>query len=257
MRLQELCQKKMRARVVFPLTRWASDDTMSLRRCWATIRHCWATIRASKPNLLAIPSRTDEVAGAADARILPFGGGTCERPETFQRDRQDDEQLAPGAVLPPHPDIRSQRIVARIVLQQRADEHKRREREGRPHRRQIGPALVWTPQRVRQAADGAVTAGVSNWAEEGNSDAIPAGKLGNAPAGSGSLDQAAVDARVVHGVVDWAESGNTDQVPSNKLGNVPAAGLDQDAAWKLRSLGVVHERIDYDRLPDAVHVDDL
>ena len=40
--------------------------------------------------------------------------------------------------------------------------------------------------------------------------------------GGGGLDQAAVDARVAAGVEDWAETGNTDPIPAGKLTNAPA-----------------------------------
>ena len=62
----------------------------------------------------------------------------------------------------------------------------------------------------------------ATWAEDGNTDQIPANKLGNAP--SGGLDQAAVDARVAAGVADWAEQGDTSQIPANKLSNAPTGG---------------------------------
>ena len=45
-----------------------------------------------------------------------------------------------------------------------------------------------------------------------------------APAGGG-LDTAEVDARVAAGVLDWAETGNTDAIPAAKLTNVPAPTL--------------------------------
>ena len=66
-------------------------------------------------------------------------------------------------------------------------------------------------------ADARVAAGVADWAEEGNADAIPAGKLTNAPSGGGGLDQAAVDARVKAGVDDWAETGDTSRIPESKM----------------------------------------
>ena len=64
--------------------------------------------------------------------------------------------------------------------------------------------------------DARVAAGVSNWAETGNTDAIPAGKLSAAP-GADALNQTEVDARVREGVADWAETGNTDKIPDAKL----------------------------------------
>ena len=56
-------------------------------------------------------------------------------------------------------------------------------------------------------ADG-VRALVSDWAETGNSDPIPADKLANAPAGVGAYP--------------WATAGNTDPIPADKLANAPA-----------------------------------
>ena len=50
-----------------------------------------------------------------------------------------------------------------------------------------------------------------------------------AAASGGGLNQGQVDARVAAGVADWAEEGNTDDIPANKLGNVPDAGLDTAA----------------------------
>ena len=64
------------------------------------------------------------------------------------------------------------------------------------------------------AVDARVQAGVSDWAEEGNTDAIPAGKLSNAPAGSGGgLNQAAVDARIAQP----ARAGDTSRWPDSKM----------------------------------------
>ena len=65
--------------------------------------------------------------------------------------------------------------------------------------------------------DARVAAGVHDWAEAGNTDAIPAAKLTNAPGGSGGLTEAQVDARVAEGVEDWAEKDNTDLIPSSKI----------------------------------------
>lgn len=42
------------------------------------------------------------------------------------------------------------------------------------------------------------------------------------PAGMGGLDQAAVDARIQAGVEDWAEAGNTSAIPVGKLTNAPS-----------------------------------
>ena len=71
--------------------------------------------------------------------------------------------------------------------------------------------------------DARVAAGVLDWAEDGNTDLIPAAKLTNAP---GGLTQTQVDARVAAGVLDWAEDGNTDLIPAAKLTNAPG-GLTQ------------------------------
>ncbi len=96
-----------------------------------------------------------------------------------------------------------------------------------------------TNAEIDARADARVAAGVSDWAEEGDTSQIPLNKLGNAPSGGGGgLTQAQVDARVAAGVSDWAEEGNTDQVPSNKLGNVPARGLNQNEANALITAGV-------------------
>ena len=84
------------------------------------------------------------------------------------------------------------------------------------------------PAGLSQAqVDARVQAGVSDWAEQGNTDQIPANKLNNAPSGSGGLTQAQVDARVAAGVLDWAETGNTDPIPAAKLTNAPG-GLTED-----------------------------
>ena len=69
---------------------------------------------------------------------------------------------------------------------------------------------------------------VSDWAEEGNTDAIPAGKLTNAPSSGGGLSQAAVDARVKAGVADWAETADTSNLPAAKLPDIPLANLPAD-----------------------------
>ena len=64
----------------------------------------------------------------------------------------------------------------------------------------------------------AVVAGVLSWARTGNTDPIPAGKLTNAPTGSGGggLTEAQVDARVQALVEDWAEvSGG--RIPEARL----------------------------------------
>ena len=82
---------------------------------------------------------------------------------------------------------------------------------------------------IQNIADDAVANGVADWAEEGNTDQIPADKLGNAPAGeSGGLTQDQVDARVQAGVSDWAEEGNTDAIPTGKLPGSATDGLSQE-----------------------------
>ena len=68
--------------------------------------------------------------------------------------------------------------------------------------------------------DDRVQAGVEDWAEDGNSDLIPATKLTNAP----GLSESAVDDRVEAGVADWAEDGNADLIPAAKLANAPSGG---------------------------------
>ena len=50
-----------------------------------------------------------------------------------------------------------------------------------------------------------------------------------AASAGGGLNRSQVDARVAAGVADWAEEGNTDDIPADKLGNVPDAGLDTAA----------------------------
>lgn len=64
----------------------------------------------------------------------------------------------------------------------------------------------------------AVVAGVLSWARTGNTDPIPAGKLTNAPSGSGDggLSEAQVDARVQALVEDWAEAGGG-RIPEGRL----------------------------------------
>ena len=54
----------------------------------------------------------------------------------------------------------------------------------------------------------------ASWAGD-NTELIPATKLTNAP--SSGLNQSAVDARVKAGVLDFAETGNTDAIPKTKL----------------------------------------
>ena len=98
--------------------------------------------------------------------------------------------------------------------------------------------------------DARVRRGVYDWAEVGNNERIPSGKLGNAPTGitvgqvdariapwarsnagvavpgnllgnAPGLRQDAVDARVRDGVADWAETGNTEHIPTDKLPDFP------------------------------------
>ena len=61
----------------------------------------------------------------------------------------------------------------------------------------------------------------------GGESGITAGD-GGGGSGSG-LSQSDVDARVRAGVLDWAEQGNTDQIPADKLGNAGGAATDQVA----------------------------
>ena len=73
---------------------------------------------------------------------------------------------------------------------------------------------------------------VPAWARTGDTTAIPADKLTNAPGASGGLNESAVDARVATLVEDWAEVGDSTQIPTNKLDNAAAAsgsGLNQNA----------------------------
>ena len=48
--------------------------------------------------------------------------------------------------------------------------------------------------------------------------------LFNLPTGSSGLTQSQVDARIQAGVSDWAEQGNTDPIPAAKLTNAPSGG---------------------------------
>ena len=60
-----------------------------------------------------------------------------------------------------------------------------------------------------------IDARIADWAETGNTNPIPEGKLVNAP-----VSTTAVDARIA----DWAETGNTEAIPADKLTNAPSAG---------------------------------
>ena len=64
----------------------------------------------------------------------------------------------------------------------------------------------------------------ASWAEEGNTDPIPAGKLTNAPAGT---DEASVNRLIKAGVSDWAETANTDPIPASKLANAPGGSANE------------------------------
>ena len=67
-----------------------------------------------------------------------------------------------------------------------------------------------------------VDARIADWAETGDTSAIPADKLINAPGGqSGGLSANDVDARIA----DWAQTGDTSDIPADKLDNAP--GLTQ------------------------------
>ena len=59
---------------------------------------------------------------------------------------------------------------------------------------------------------------IADWAENSNTDPIPADKLVNAPSGSegSGLTPEQVDARIA----DWAETANSDSIPASKLDNV-------------------------------------
>ena len=86
--------------------------------------------------------------------------------------------------------------------------------------------------RVDLIADATVRAAVADWAEADNTDAIPASKLANAPAGGGGgLDEAAVDARIRAGVQDWAEADNTSPIPTNKLESEILTETEGDARY--------------------------
>ena len=67
---------------------------------------------------------------------------------------------------------------------------------------------------MRDTADGAVEAGTHDWAQAGNDDPLPAGKLVN----STGLTQEQTDERVALGTADWAQEYNTDPNPYLQAG---------------------------------------
>ena len=73
------------------------------------------------------------------------------------------------------------------------------------------------------AVDDRVTTGidskVADWARTGNTEDVPADKLGNAPPAGQSESQ--VDARVEAGTQPWARAGDATAIPSSKLSNAP------------------------------------
>ena len=64
----------------------------------------------------------------------------------------------------------------------------------------------------------------ASWAIQGNADAIPANKLGNAP----GLDNQAVSNLIAAQVADWAETGDVSRIPVGKLPN-------QNVPWVTQS----------------------
>ena len=98
----------------------------------------------------------------------------------------------------------------------------------------------------RSQVDARVAAGVADWAEEGNTDDIPAGKLGNAPAGG--LDQAAVDARVVAGVKVYARTGGR-TIQTADIGNVQITNQ-KIAGATLDNRVMANDAIDTDNIQD-------
>ena len=93
---------------------------------------------------------------------------------------------------------------------------------------------------TQSQVDARVQAGVANFAEEGNTDLVPQGKLASGGSvgqvlkrtASGQewandnegLNQSQVDARVTAGVADFAEQGNTDLIPQGKLASGGSTG---------------------------------
>lgn len=63
----------------------------------------------------------------------------------------------------------------------------------------------------------AIDARIADEAQEGNTDRWPKDKLPSDTAYGTIPDNAAIDARVQAGVEDWAEQGNTDDIPASKL----------------------------------------
>ena len=108
-------------------------------------------------------------------------------------------------------------------------------------------SIVMTALQTMTEVDARVRALVSNWAEVGNGDPIPASKLTLAPGGAPTEEQifdlAKNIVRQGTGITvtdsddnntitvtnqapaeTWARPGNTDQIPVDKLGNAPSGG---------------------------------
>ena len=77
---------------------------------------------------------------------------------------------------------------------------------------------------------------------------------------SGGLNQAAVDARVRAGVEDWAEQGNTDAIPSGKLTNAPqgditsvvaGTGLSGGATTGVATVNIANDGVGTTQLADG------
>ena len=112
------------------------------------------------------------------------------------------------------------------------------------------PPVVTIPQGGgldQQQVDARVAAGVEDWAEEGNTDPIPAGKLSNAP--SGGIDQAAVDARIRAGVKDFAEAGSSTLIGTSDIANV-AITNQKIAGATLDNRVMANDAIDTDNIQD-------
>lgn len=99
----------------------------------------------------------------------------------------------------------------------------------------------------RKILDGAsvsnsdIDARIADWAEEGNSSAIPANKLRNAPQRS----NADIDARIA----DWAEAGNSDQIPMAKLPDVGTDGIAANLVEDFAKTNFPDSRVPFGRLP--------